>query len=176
MRRKEVRAQARPRSQSYDRTKEKVRLLLGKPLPPLKNLEYIEKQARRKEVIANYNEVLKKHFDKGIAATYYNKEIGHERRAGIKERRRLGGYNYGITAPWRDDAKVEWQDVKIVEDKVGGKFEAYEGEVLRDDPEVRHGRGACIFQGLHLYEGWWRDNLPYARGRFLYHHGYWYEG
>ena len=80
MRRKEVKAQARPRSQSYDERKAKVRALLGKPLPPLKNLEYIEKQARRKEVIENYNEVLGKSFEKGILATYYDKEFGPERR------------------------------------------------------------------------------------------------
>ena len=108
MRRKEVKAQARPRSQSYDKTKEKVRVLLGKPLAPLKNLEYTEKQERRKEVIQNYNEVLGRSFEKGILETYYNKELGPERSKGRKERRRLSCYPYGILAPYKEDAKTEW--------------------------------------------------------------------
>ena len=56
------------------------------------------------------------------------------------------------------------------------KFEAYEGEVQRDNPEVRHGRGVCFFQGLHLYEGWWKDGQPFGKGRFIYFHGQAYEG
>ena len=56
------------------------------------------------------------------------------------------------------------------------RFEAYEGEVLKSNSKIRHGRGICFFQGRHLYEGWWKFGYPYGRGRFIYSYGYCFDG
>ena len=61
---------------------------------------------------------------------------------------------------------------------IGGFLPLLEQVTHEENPPatVRHGRGICIFQGLHLYEGWWKDGLPFGRGRFTYYHGYCYDG
>ena len=56
------------------------------------------------------------------------------------------------------------------------RFEAYQGEVDELRPHLRHGRGACIYRGHKLYEGWWKDGHPHSRGRFLMSNGSYYEG
>ena len=110
---------------------------------------------------------------------YYNEEgvgFGHERAPGIAKRKELGKLRFG-PPPFPDVYNVSWKPVEVETYEQGGmKFEAYEGEVKRDDPAVRHGRGICFFQGLHLYEGWWKDGLPFGKGRFIYFHGQAYEG
>lgn len=68
-------------------------------------------------------------------------------------------------------------ELRSTTEKKGKKnFEAYQGEVDESRPHLRHGRGACIYRGYRLYEGWWKDGHPYCRGRFSISNGSYYEG
>ena len=56
----------------------------------------------------------------------------------------MGPYDYG-KAPFLINEEVIFKDVEIFEEQSGDKIEAYEGEVKSDNPEIRHGRGACFY-------------------------------
>lgn len=91
--------------------------------------------------------------DKENIKDYYSDQV----KAKIKE---IGEFKYEDKA--NDETNIQFFPMKLVDNSV-----RYEGEWTEDDNK-RHGKGIQVWPDGSVYEGYWRHDKAYGKGRLIH--------